>query len=141
MAGLRADLTGDRRTAVRCFAEVASHPAHPQPATKALALTAQAQLVDALGDTERALELLRGAAMATDVRRNAVPFLGWSRHGTPVAELMRRLADVHGTAWIREVADTVVFMDAGVLVEQGPPSAVLDNPQHERTKAFLSKVL
>ena len=35
----------------------------------------------------------------------------------------------------------VVFMDGGVIVEAGPPREVLDNPQHERTKAFLSKVL
>ena len=41
----------------------------------------------------------------------------------------------------REVADRVVFMDAGVVVESGKPADVLSNPQHERTKAFLSKVL
>ncbi len=47
----------------------------------------------------------------------------------------------HEIGFAREVADTVVFMDAGVVVEQGSPAAVLDNPQHERTRAFLSKVL
>ncbi|MFF8812718.1 amino acid ABC transporter ATP-binding protein [Streptomyces pactum] len=47
----------------------------------------------------------------------------------------------HEIGFAREVADTVVFMDGGVVVEQGPPSAVLDNPRHERTRAFLSKVL
>ncbi len=47
----------------------------------------------------------------------------------------------HEIGFAREVADTVVFMDGGVVVEQGPPSAVLDEPQHERTRAFLSKVL
>ncbi|WP_449488215.1 amino acid ABC transporter ATP-binding protein [Streptomyces purpurascens] len=47
----------------------------------------------------------------------------------------------HEIGFAREVADTVVFMDGGVVVEQGPPSAVLDAPQHERTRAFLSKVL
>jgi polar amino acid transport system ATP-binding protein len=41
----------------------------------------------------------------------------------------------------REVADTAVFMDAGVVVEAGRPDEVLVSPQHERTKAFLSKVL
>lgn len=41
----------------------------------------------------------------------------------------------------REVAGTVVFMDGGVVVEQGPPTAVLDDPRHERTRAFLAKVL
>ncbi|MEV6930098.1 amino acid ABC transporter ATP-binding protein [Dactylosporangium sp. NPDC051485] len=47
----------------------------------------------------------------------------------------------HEIGFAREVADTVVFMDAGRVVEQGPPSVVLDRPQHERTRAFLSKVL
>jgi polar amino acid transport system ATP-binding protein len=40
----------------------------------------------------------------------------------------------------REVADRVVFMDAGVVVEEGPPSQVIANPQHKRTKAFLSRM-
>ncbi|MEV7444485.1 amino acid ABC transporter ATP-binding protein [Streptomyces sp. NPDC091204] len=47
----------------------------------------------------------------------------------------------HEIGFAREVADTVVFMDAGVVVEQGPPAAVLDDPRHARTRAFLSKVL
>ncbi|WNO76674.1 amino acid ABC transporter ATP-binding protein [Streptomyces sp. AM8-1-1] len=47
----------------------------------------------------------------------------------------------HEIGFAREVADTVVFMDAGVVVEQGPPATVLDDPQHARTRAFLSKVL
>ncbi|MFF7590038.1 amino acid ABC transporter ATP-binding protein [Kitasatospora purpeofusca] len=47
----------------------------------------------------------------------------------------------HEIGFAREVADTVVFMDGGVVVEQGPPRAVLDEPRHERTKAFLAKVL
>ncbi|MEV5431802.1 amino acid ABC transporter ATP-binding protein [Streptomyces sp. NPDC052701] len=47
----------------------------------------------------------------------------------------------HEIGFAREVADTVVFMDGGVVVEQGPPAAVLDDPRHERTRAFLSKVL
>ena len=41
----------------------------------------------------------------------------------------------------REVADTVVFMDEGIVVEAGPPAEVLGAPRHERTRAFLSKVL
>ncbi|MFG2620782.1 amino acid ABC transporter ATP-binding protein [Streptomyces sp. NPDC048507] len=47
----------------------------------------------------------------------------------------------HEIGFAREVADTVVFMDAGVVVEQGPPAAVLDDPGHARTRAFLAKVL
>ena len=41
----------------------------------------------------------------------------------------------------REVADSLVFMDNGVVVEAGKPADVLGNPQHERTKSFLSKVI
>ena len=47
----------------------------------------------------------------------------------------------HEIGFAREVADTVVFMDDGVIVEHGPPTDVLDNPRHERTRAFLSRVL
>ncbi|KOU10023.1 MULTISPECIES: amino acid ABC transporter ATP-binding protein [Streptomyces] len=47
----------------------------------------------------------------------------------------------HETGFAREVADTVVFMDDGRIVEQGPPGDVLDRPRHERTRAFLSRVL
>ena len=41
----------------------------------------------------------------------------------------------------RDLLDRVVFIDEGKIVEQGPPSEVLDKPQHERTRDFLSKVL
>ncbi|CAM5716221.1 amino acid ABC transporter ATP-binding protein [Streptomyces californicus] len=47
----------------------------------------------------------------------------------------------HEIGFAREVADTVVFMDEGRVVEQGPPADVLDHPVQERTRAFLSKVL
>jgi polar amino acid transport system ATP-binding protein len=66
-----------------------------------------------------------------------------------VLDVMRRLADdgmtmvvvTHEIGFAREVGDTVVFMDAGVVVESGNPHEVLDSPRHERTRAFLSKVL
>ena len=66
-----------------------------------------------------------------------------------VLEVMRQLADggmtmivvTHEINFAREVADEVVFMDAGVVEEQGPPSEVLSNPQSQRTRAFLAKVL
>ncbi|MFD9002925.1 amino acid ABC transporter ATP-binding protein [Streptomyces sp. NPDC059582] len=47
----------------------------------------------------------------------------------------------HEIGFAREVADRVVFMDDGRVVEQGAPGDVLDRPRHERTRAFLSKVL
>nr|MBA3488142.1 amino acid ABC transporter ATP-binding protein [Longispora sp. (in: high G+C Gram-positive bacteria)] len=47
----------------------------------------------------------------------------------------------HEIGFAREVGNSLVFMDEGVVVESGAPREVLANPQHERTKAFLSKVL
>ncbi|MGI9186934.1 MAG: amino acid ABC transporter ATP-binding protein [Gaiellales bacterium] len=66
-----------------------------------------------------------------------------------VLEVMRGLAKdgmtmivvTHEIGFAREVGDTLVFMDGGVIVEAGDPKSVIDAPQHERTKAFLSKVL
>jgi polar amino acid transport system ATP-binding protein len=46
----------------------------------------------------------------------------------------------HEIAFAREVADTVVFLDGGQVLEQGPPDSVLTHPQHPRTAAFLSRV-
>ena len=56
-------------------------------------------------------------------------------------EGMTMIVVTHEMGFAREVADTVAFMDAGVVVESGRPTDVLDHPGHERTKAFLSKVL
>ncbi|MEU0969585.1 amino acid ABC transporter ATP-binding protein [Streptomyces sp. NPDC005917] len=47
----------------------------------------------------------------------------------------------HEIGFAREVADRIVFIDAGKIVEQGPPAEILDNPRHERTRDFLRKVL
>ena len=56
-------------------------------------------------------------------------------------EGMTMVVVTHEMGFAREVADSVVFMDAGAVVESGPPEELLANPQHERTKAFLAKVL
>src|SRR6478735_490227 len=79
-----------------------------------------------------------------------------SAQGRPRAEVEGEVLDVikdlahggttmvvvtHEIGFAREVADTVVFMDAGRIVEQGPPAQVLEAPRHDRTRAFLDKVL
>ncbi|MDB6452928.1 amino acid ABC transporter ATP-binding protein [Falsirhodobacter sp. 20TX0035] len=56
------------------------------------------------------------------------------------AQGMTMLVVSHEMGFAREAADRVVFMDGGVVVEQGPPEAIFGNPQHERTRAFLSRV-
>ena len=54
---------------------------------------------------------------------------------------MTMIVVTHEMGFAREVGDRVVFMDDGVVVEQGAPSEVFANPRHNRTKAFLSKIL
>ncbi len=56
-------------------------------------------------------------------------------------EGMTMVVVTHEMGFAREVANELVFMDGGVVVERGAPREVLGNPKHERTKAFLSKVL
>ena len=64
-------------------------------------------------------------------------------------DVMRSLADdgmtmvvvTHEMGFAREVGDSLVFMDEGVIVESGPPKSVLSNPKHERTQVFLSRIL
>ena len=66
-----------------------------------------------------------------------------------VLDVMKQLAEegmtmlvvTHEMGFAREVGDTLVFMDDGVVVESGDPAEVLAKPRHERTQAFLSKVL
>ncbi|KAB2336069.1 amino acid ABC transporter ATP-binding protein [Cytobacillus depressus] len=66
-----------------------------------------------------------------------------------VLEVMKQLAKegmtmvvvTHEMGFAREVGDRVLFMDGGVIVEENAPKEIFENPQHERTKAFLSKVL
>jgi polar amino acid transport system ATP-binding protein len=66
-----------------------------------------------------------------------------------VLDVMRKLAQsgmtmivvTHEIGFAREVADRVVFMDEGVVVESGTPGQVIDNPQNDRTKAFINSVL
>jgi polar amino acid transport system ATP-binding protein len=65
-----------------------------------------------------------------------------------VLTVMRELAQqgmtmivvTHEMGFARDVADKAVFMDAGVVVEEGEPAEVIDNPQHQRTKTFLSRI-
>lgn len=66
-----------------------------------------------------------------------------------VLEVMKDLAQngmtmvvvTHEMGFAKEVADTVLFMDEGIIMEQGSPKDIFENPQNDRTKAFLSKVL
>ena len=105
LQGLRLELTGSRKASAAAYAVAEEEVIYSQPASRALAMACRAQLLDVLGEPDRAIELLREAATITEVRRNSVPFLGWSRQGTPIESLLSRLAQRHPTAWILELAE------------------------------------
>ncbi|GAE92126.1 glutamine transport ATP-binding protein GlnQ [Gracilibacillus boraciitolerans JCM 21714] len=56
-------------------------------------------------------------------------------------EGMTMVVVTHEMGFAKEVGDRVIFMDDGYVVEENEPKQLFDHPQHERTKAFLSKVL
>jgi ATP/maltotriose-dependent transcriptional regulator MalT len=129
VTGLRADLAGDRRIAAARLEEAAATTTCVQPPVRALALITAAQLRDGLGDEKVAGDLLHECIVATEVRRNAVAFLGWSRHGTPVGELLSRHAASHPSAWAHEVAGVATGMP-GISTYFSPTTAL----PHERAQ-------
>jgi ABC-type dipeptide/oligopeptide/nickel transport system ATPase component len=54
---------------------------------------------------------------------------------------MTMLVVTHEMGFAREVADRIIFFDEGLIVEEAPPSRFFDNPSHDRTKLFLSRIL
>jgi LuxR family maltose regulon positive regulatory protein len=103
--GLRADLDGDRRLAGKMFESAADEATFSQPPTRSLALVCHAQMLDILGEHDQSMERLRLAATETETRRNAVPFLGWTRQGTPIRILLASLAQTPSSPWVIELAE------------------------------------
>jgi DNA-binding CsgD family transcriptional regulator len=120
VAGLRADGADDVRAAVDHYAEVAAGTKNAQPPVSAMAHVCLAQLLDAQGRSDDALTHLVAALTATESRRNAVPFLGWSTHGTPVAALFQQHARQLGTSWARHLAAETARHPGGIMAAAEP---------------------
>ena len=100
------------------------------------------------GGQQQRVAIARALAMKPDILFFDEPTSALDPELTQeVLRVIRELAEEHLTMVIvthemtfaRDVADHIVFMDGGVIVEQGPSAQVIDNPQHDRTKAFLRK--
>jgi polar amino acid transport system ATP-binding protein len=99
---------------------------------------------DLVGDIARAMAMAPEIMLFDEVTSALDPELVGE-----VLDVMKQLATdgttmivvTHEMAFAREVGDTLVFMDEGVVVESGPPRELLAAPREERTRAFLSKVL
>jgi LuxR family transcriptional regulator, maltose regulon positive regulatory protein len=100
LSGVTADLVGDLRLAVQHFAAAADQVVLDQPPCRALALVCRGQLLHALGDKDAAREVVLEAVRTTESRANYVPFLGWTRHGTPVHTVLGELEGAGPATWL-----------------------------------------
>ncbi|MGO4257563.1 LuxR C-terminal-related transcriptional regulator [Marmoricola sp. RAF53] len=105
LAGLRLEADGSTRRALEAYADAASTAVRQQPATQAIATACQAQLLDLFGSRAEAFQRLREAVTMTDVRRHGIPFLGWSRLGTPIGSLLTALVDEGASPWLTDLAE------------------------------------
>ena len=101
------------------------------------------------GGQKQRIAIARALAMNPDVMLFDEPTSALDPEITAgILKVLRELAQekmtmvivTHEIAFARKVADRVIFMDSGVIVEQGKPEDVIDNPDNERTKAFLQKL-
>lgn len=104
LSAMRLELEGNTRRALEAYTTVAETATTAQPSTQAFALTCQAQLLDLFGSRAEAVLRLRQAVTSTDARRNGLPFLGWSRLGTPIETLLGALIDAGASPWLAELA-------------------------------------
>jgi LuxR family maltose regulon positive regulatory protein len=127
VAGLRADLAGDRQTAATQLAAASTGSVLAQPPVRALALACEAQIRAALGGGSGAMDRLRAAVTASEVGRNAVPFLGWTHQGLPMAALLMSLraeGDLSAAAWCDElIAATEAVRDLVIVVAPATATA------------------
>lgn len=97
--GAAEDVGGDLRTAAALYQEAATGAGRAQPPTAAVALTCAAQLLDYLGDDDTAHDLIVQAVDATASRRLGSPFLGWSRHGTRIGQVLATAHELDTSGW------------------------------------------
>ena len=129
------------------FAEIEAH-ARELLAQMGLADRADHYPHQLSGGQQQRVAIARALAMKPDILCFDEPTSALDPELTgEVLRVIRSLADqkttmvivTHEMAFARDVADTVIFMDGGVIVEQGDAKQVIENPQQERTKQFLSR--
>ncbi|MFD4324676.1 LuxR C-terminal-related transcriptional regulator [Nocardioides sp. NPDC058538] len=119
---LLADLDGNRRLAADHFDTAAQQATWPQPMTRGVALVGRAELLHELGDVDAAAEHLQQVAIETEVRQNAIPFLGWTRQGTPVQTMLGRFPTLRPHRWVSKISAGIADMSSlTTYFDQGTP--------------------
>ncbi|MBQ3031283.1 MAG: amino acid ABC transporter ATP-binding protein [Anaerotignum sp.] len=130
--------------------EEAKETAERLLATVGLAEKASEYPANLSGGQQQRVAIARALAMKPDIMLFDEPTSALDPEMVgEVLEVMKQLARdgmtmivvTHEMGFAREVADRVIFMDGGYIVEQGTPAEVFGNPQHKRTQDFLNKVL
>ena len=130
--------------------EEAKETAERLLATVGLAEKASEYPANLSGGQQQRVAIARALAMKPDIMLFDEPTSALDPEMVgEVLEVMKQLARdgmtmivvTHEMGFAREVADRVIFMDGGYIVEQGTPEQVFGNPQHKRTQDFLNKVL
>lgn len=124
---LRADRSGDVRGACAALGVAIASGSSTQPDIGSLAHTLNAQLLDAQGQQEAAQRELELALLSTEVRRNAIPFLDWSWHGTRIVRLLEDHLRTRHSDWAEEILNRLGRRDGvtGLVATLGP-----GRPQH-----------
>ncbi|MEU6135147.1 LuxR C-terminal-related transcriptional regulator [Nocardioides sp. NPDC047086] len=119
---LRADLDGNRRLAADHFHTAAQQTTWSQPMTRGVALVGRAELLSELGDAEAAAAHLQQVAIETEVRQNAIPFLGWTRQGTPVQTMLGRFPALRPHDWVGRISSGIAEVPSlTTYFDQGTP--------------------
>ncbi|MEV0408423.1 amino acid ABC transporter ATP-binding protein [Actinoallomurus sp. NPDC050550] len=144
------NVTIAQRKVLRRSAEEADRVARDNLARVGLADKVDAYPAQLSGGQQQRVAIARALAMGPEVMLFDEPTSALDPELVgDVLAVMRKLAlegmtmlvVTHEMSFAREVADRVVFMDGGVIVEEGPPSKVVGDPEHARTRRFLSRVL
>jgi LuxR family maltose regulon positive regulatory protein len=124
VGALWADLAGDSRTAIDLCGQSVRESYCVKPPVAAMARAVRSQLLDAQGPRTEAQHDLLEALGATEERRDPLPFLGWSKHGSTVISLLRALPASNTSAWADELLHGLVEAGRGFWID-GNQSAML----------------
>jgi DNA-binding CsgD family transcriptional regulator len=120
VAALRADVAGDDRTAIAQCSQAVGHSTCLQPPVAAMARVVRSQLLHASGRRAEAQADLGIALTTTAVRRNALPFWGWSRNGSTVLSLLEELPESSRSGWTEELRRGLMDNPGGIASLAGP---------------------
>ncbi|MFL6132274.1 MAG: LuxR C-terminal-related transcriptional regulator [Nocardioidaceae bacterium] len=131
---LCADVVGDIRGAIELCGHAVDLSTCVQPPVAAMARVVRSQLLDVEGQRSEAQDDFVRALSATVIRRNALPFLGWSRHGSSIVSLLHGLPESSASEWTEELLVGLAEHPGGIFSVAGPMTATPQERAHLRDR-------